>query len=76
MLFHHKKDWKPHHHHINYLLIIIIFLIAILIVMAKPAFIGYRLSQEFQEIDMTPSEILSTIDLITFLSFKKILCLC
>ena len=32
--------------------------------MVKPAFIGYRISQEFQEIDMTPAEILATVDLI------------
>ena len=56
-----KEGWQPHHHHINKLLWVVMGLIVILFILSKPAFIGYRMSQEFKDIEMTPSEVLARI---------------
>jgi hypothetical protein len=61
MGFRKKENWKPHHHHINKLLWVILGMIVILLVLSKPAFIGYRMSKEFSDIEMTPSEVLAKI---------------
>ena len=61
MGFRKKEGWKPHHHHINKLLWVILGMVLILLVLSKPAFIGYRMSQEFKDIEMTPSEVLARI---------------
>ncbi len=60
-VFKRKEGWKPHHHHINKLLWVVMGLIVILFVLSKPAFIGYRMSQEFKDVEMTPSEVLARI---------------
>ncbi|MBT3865691.1 hypothetical protein HOF78_01155 [Candidatus Woesearchaeota archaeon] len=61
MVFRKKEEWQPHHHHINKLLWVVMGLVIILIILSKPAFIGYRMSQEFKDIEMTPSEVLARI---------------
>lgn len=56
-----REGWQPHHHHISWLLWVLTGLVIILFVLAKPAFIGYRMSQEFKDIEMTPSDVLAKI---------------
>lgn len=61
MMLRKRGGWQPHHHHINKLLWVVMGLIIVLFVLSKPAFIGYRMSQEFKDIEMTPSEVLAKI---------------
>lgn len=50
------------HHHINILLIINVLLIIIIIFLIKPALTGYKITKEFKEINLTPSDILKEIE--------------
>lgn len=45
-----KRHFRVHHHHISLALILIIFLVIALLIMIKPAFLGYRLTKEFKNI--------------------------
>ena len=57
-----KKGWEPHHYHINYLLILCIILVIILAVLLKSAFLGYKFSQQFKELGLSPADYLKQLD--------------
>lgn len=56
------KKIQPHHFHINFLLIIVILLIVIIIILINPALLGYKISKQFEEIGMSTSDFLKTLD--------------
>lgn len=56
------RPTHPHHYHINFLLIITILLIGFLLVLVKPALLGYKISKQVEEIGLTPSEFLKSIE--------------
>ena len=58
----HFRPTHPHHYHINLLLIISILLIGFLLVLVKPALLGYKISKQVEEIGLTPSEFLKSIE--------------
>ncbi len=58
----HFRPTHPHHHHINLLLIISILLIGFLLVLIRPALLGYKISKQVEEIGLTPSEFLKSIE--------------
>lgn len=58
------KNLHPHHFHINLLLIINIFLVILILIMIKPAFLGYKLSKQFEDINKTPSQILKSVEML------------
>src|SRR3989338_9330279 len=60
----HNKNMKvqPHHFHISFLLIIKIILVIALVLLIKPALLGYKIDKQFEEMDMKPSEFLKTLD--------------
>ena len=60
--FKQKKPWEPHHYHINYLLILCIILVIVIAVLMKSAFIGYRFSQQFKELGLSPADYLKQLD--------------
>ncbi len=57
-----NRVWQPHHYHINYLLILCIVLVIILAVLLKSAFLGYRFSQQFKELGLSPADYLKQLD--------------
>jgi len=59
-----NKDYHPHHHHINMLLVITVLLIIILAILIKPALIGYKMSKQFEEINMSVSEFMKELDIV------------
>ena len=59
-----KKGVTIHHHHISFTLIIMIILILALILTIKPAFIGYKLNKEFEDLGTNAAEFLRNLDLL------------
>src|SRR3989344_82753 len=57
-----KEGWQPHHHHINYLLFIAILLITVIIVLIRPALTGYGIAKEFKDSELTPTEMLRSME--------------
>ena len=57
-----KEGWQPHHHHINYLLFIAILLITVIIVLIRPALTGYSIAKEFKDSELTPTEMLRSME--------------
>jgi len=52
------KDAEPHHHHIRFLIFGGILLTVALILLIKPAFTGYAITNQFEKLDLSASEIL------------------
>jgi len=51
-----------HHHHISLAIILLIVLVLIMIIIIRPAFIGYRLSKDFERIGLDVENIMSELD--------------
>ena len=54
---------QPHHRHISLLLIVVIFLIILLIILIKPALLGYKVSSQFEEIELEVAEFIKELEL-------------
>lgn len=50
------KDAQPHHHHISLLIVGKIFLVIALIILIKPAFTGFTISNQFKKLNITPAD--------------------
>lgn len=53
---------EPHHFHISFILIIKIILVIALVLLIKPALLGYKIDKQFEEMEMKPSDFLKTLD--------------
>ena len=53
------KDVQPHHHHISMLLVGKILLIITVVILIKPALTGFTISSQFEEINLSASEVLN-----------------
>lgn len=63
---HDKKERiqiQPHHRHISLLLIVVIFLIVLLLILIKPALLGYKVSSQFEEIELEVVEFIKELEL-------------
>ncbi len=59
-----RKQIQPHHRHISMLLIVVIFLIIIILIMIKPTLLGYKLSTQFDEMEIEVSEFMKELELV------------
>jgi len=57
-------ELKPHHIHIQILLFIKILLIIALIILIKPALLGYKISQEFEQTGTTATNLITDHELL------------
>lgn len=59
-----KPHRRPrlHKHHFNLLFLMVIFLIIVVIVLIQPAFVGYKLSKQFEDMDLSAADIVRNLD--------------